>query len=947
MNRISNPAAAMVSGDCYTLEVSPLYGDLIMVRTFDLIVFGDEVPGVLALVTAARELRQRTGDWPRSLLMLKGPATGLIGGHLVRGGLSYLDRSGIPADVRRRHGLDTFGDPPAIYQEFLKRAQVQFIALDPLRANAALRAMLGEVGALMTGQAEIAEVLKTRSRLSGIRLTRGETFLAGQFIDATVNAELAQAAGVKKLQGFATFGLPEAELPVTLCFETEGVSVAKVREVEDYYLRNLLDSQSSMGQQLLKLASGGDPGISKFLENSLRDAQGRPLKLYSDRDFIDVRSRALSIGYHARRNRAFSLKKSGFLLDNGNVAILPGNRLSWNSLLWFVTGSEAEALARKNARPTEAMLGEFEQVRRWFMESFGASDVRPAEELYIRHAGNISGAVSPLSGAKMLNGGVDAGEALGTFGYHFDVRGGIEGLGQKARGKGYESVSIHAKPVFNIGIDHAQVKSVANLAVVSPASDFPGYASSAGRIVEYNVGVAQGLGIAAALALHQGRQLSEIANSEVRQVLAQRGQLSKVYGIRQTEAAQYLQEFETVLAPAEVEPSPPGELQDITGHWAEGFIEDLFEREVISGVGNRRFLPDAPLTRASFAAILAKAFEVPSVREPQVFLDVSAGFWGYSAIRKANQMGFMAGFPNGSFRPEDSVTRTQAWVAIVNGLGLAPQADMEVLSFYGDRKQIPSYAQTAIAQATVAELVANYPNRRRLRPQASMTRAEVAVTVYQALVQLGKVPPRESPYVITADTLAAPAFTDLDDHWTAPFVAVLMRKGLLNGYPDGSFRPDAPLSRAAFATLLATAFNPPPVREAIAFRDVSPGFWAAEAIQQVARGGFMSGVGGDRFAPQLNVQRVSIWLALVSGQNLGDADVARLEQFRDHQEIATAAKPAVAMAVQRGLVVNYPDGDRLNPNRDATRGEVAVILYQALLDAGLWDIEAIDSPYLV
>ena len=56
-----------------------------MVRTFDLIVFGDEVPGVLALVTAAREVRQRTGAWPRSLLMLKGPATDPIGGHLVRG----------------------------------------------------------------------------------------------------------------------------------------------------------------------------------------------------------------------------------------------------------------------------------------------------------------------------------------------------------------------------------------------------------------------------------------------------------------------------------------------------------------------------------------------------------------------------------------------------------------------------------------------------------------------------------------------------------------------------------------------------------------------------------------------------------------------------------------------------------------------------------------------
>ncbi|WP_159786899.1 S-layer homology domain-containing protein [Sodalinema gerasimenkoae] len=918
-----------------------------MVRSFDLIVFGDEVPGILALVTAARELRQRTGSWPRSLLMLKGAATEPIGGHLVRGGLSYLDRSGIPVDLRQRHGLATFGDPPAIYQEFLTRSQVDLIALDPKRANPALRAMLGEVGAMMTGQVEIAEVLKTGTRISGLRLTRGETFLAKQFIDATVNAELAQQAGVKKLQGFATFGLPEAELPVTLCFETEGVTVAKVREVENYYLHHLLDAQSPLGQEWLKRASGGDLAIVKFLRDSLTNAQGQPLRLYSDRDFIDVRSRALSIGYHARRNKPFSLKDSGFLLDNGNVAILPGNRLSWNSLLWFVTGAEAEALARNQARPTEAILGEFEQVRRWFMETFGASEVRPAAELYIRHAGNIAGAVSPLSGAQMLDGGVPAEEALATFGYHFDVRGGIEGLGKKARAKGYESVSVQAKPVFNVGIRQAQVKGIPNFAVVSPASDFPGYASSAGRIVEYNVGVAQGLGIAAAIALDQGRQLSEITNLEVRQVLAQRGRLSKVYGIRQPDAAQYLASFEKALAPAVVEPEPAGELRDIAGHWAQPFIEALFEREIIAGMGHRRFMPDEPLTRAAFAAILAKAFDIPSVRDPQVFLDVSAGFWGYQAIRKANQMGFIAGFPNGSFRPEELVTRTQAWVAVVNGLNLAPEADVELLSFYGDRNQIPSYAQTAVARATQAELVANYPNRRQLQPQASMTRAEVAVTVYQALVKLGRLPEIESPYVITAGTLAAPPFTDLDGHWTAEFVTALTAKGLISGYPDKTFRPDAPLSRAAFATLLAKAFDPEPVREAIAFRDVSPGFWAAKAIQQVARGGFMSGVGGDRFAPNLNLQRLSIWLALVNGQNLGEADVSKLQPFQDAGEIPTAAKPAVAMALKRGLVVNYPEGDRLNPNRDATRGEVAVILYQALLDAGLWDFEAIDSPYLI
>lgn len=809
--------------------------------------------------------------------------------------------------------------------------------------------MLGEVGGLVTGNAEIAEVLKTGNRMTGIRLTRGDTYLARQFLDATVNAELAQYAGVPKLRGFGTFGLPEAELPVTLCFETFGVTVGKLRQVEDYYLRNLLDPNSRVGRTWLDIASGGRAAIADLLRRSLTDSTGNPLDLYSERDFVDVRGRALSIGYHARRNKAFSLKDTGFLLDNGNVAVLGRDRLSWNSLLFFVTGSEAEALARNRALPTEAMLAEFENVRRWFVESFGATAVRPARELYIRHAGNILNAVSPLSGAQMLAGGVPDGEALGTFGYHFDVRGGIDGLGQKAIAKGYQSISVHEKPIFNIGIRHAQLRDPANLAVVSPGSGFEGYASSAGRIVEYNVGVAQGLGVAAALAQVQGRQLGEVSNAEVRSQLQRRGKLSQVYGVRYDAPAEALKTFEKTLKPQKEEPIKETGLTDIDGHWAEAFVRALSDRGIVAGTGNRQFQPDLPLTRAAFAAILTQAFDLPPVREPQVFLDVTPAFWGYSAIRAANQQGFMAGFPNGTFRPGENVTRSQAFVALVSGLNLTrPSEDVEsVLSFYRDRPQIPRYAEGAIVTATTTGLVANYPNLHQLQPQAQMTRAEVAVTVYQALHHLGRVPQLDSPYLVTSDRLSAALFSDLDGHWSREFVEALSDRGILDGYPDGTFRPQRPISRAAFASLLTRAFDPQPQRPAVAFRDVPANFWGAEAIDRAYRGKLMSGVSGDRFAPQTNLRRVAAIVALAHGLDVAGADGSVLSQFEDADDLPDWAKPAVAAAVSAGIVANYPDSDRLNPNRDATRGEVAVMLYRALRAPGRVRGEDISSPYIV
>ena len=63
--------------------------------------------------------------------MAKADADRELGGHLVRGRLAYLDRSQISPDIRRRFGLPTFGDPPALYREFLRDAGVDTIALDP------------------------------------------------------------------------------------------------------------------------------------------------------------------------------------------------------------------------------------------------------------------------------------------------------------------------------------------------------------------------------------------------------------------------------------------------------------------------------------------------------------------------------------------------------------------------------------------------------------------------------------------------------------------------------------------------------------------------------------------------------------------------------------------------------------------------------------------------
>ncbi|MCL6433347.1 MAG: FAD-dependent oxidoreductase [Leptolyngbyaceae cyanobacterium HOT.MB2.61] len=516
------------------------------IRTYDVIVFGDEVPGIMAVVAAAREFNRRTGRRLRALLMFKGNSQAGVGGHLVRGGLAYLDRSSIPLDVRQSLGLATFGDPSSLYKEFLQRSGVIQIALDPRKADAALRKMLSEAGVDILSRIQIESVLKEGNRISGIRLTHGETYLAKQFIDATVNAELAQAAGVRKLQGFGTFGLPDSELPVTLVFETEGLSIQRLKEVELSYIRRLTNPNDAEAQRYIAIAAGSNQALADFLRKDCVDAQGKPKTMVVGQDHIDIRCRALSIFYHAFRGKKLSLAESGMVLDQANIACLPGGRLSWNALLCYTTGAQAEALARAGAKPTAAMVEEVSFIERW-LKGVGATRVRPMLELYIRHAGNVMDAVEPLSGARMLEGGVLANEAIATFGYHLDVRGGITGLGARANERGIESITFHTPPLFNVGIRHALMRSVPNLAVVSPASGFDGYACAAGRIVEFNVAVGQGVGIAAAIALNSNRNLADIPNREVRQVLVQTGQLPKIYGRANMLEASRLQAFESTM----------------------------------------------------------------------------------------------------------------------------------------------------------------------------------------------------------------------------------------------------------------------------------------------------------------------------------------------------------------------------------------------------------------
>jgi hypothetical protein len=170
---------------------------------------------------------------------------------------------------------------------------------------------------------------------------------------------------------------------------------------------------------------------------------------------------------------------------------------------------------------------------------------------------------------------------------------------------------------------------------------------------------------------------------------------------------------------------------------------------------------------------------------------------------------------------------------------------------------------------------------------------------------------------------------------------------VIAGFPDGSFRPEEPVTRAQFAAIVSKAFNRQPVRQPVQFTDIPAGFWATNAIQAAYTTGFLAGYPGNAFRPNENIPRAQVLVSLANGLNYaatGTADSV-LVAYNDAASIPDYARPSIAAATQRQIVVNYPDVRTLNPNQAATRAEVAAFVYQALVSAG--QVSAINSPYIV
>ncbi|OWA35023.1 hypothetical protein B9G55_14915 [Saccharibacillus sp. O16] len=183
----------------------------------------------------------------------------------------------------------------------------------------------------------------------------------------------------------------------------------------------------------------------------------------------------------------------------------------------------------------------------------------------------------------------------------------------------------------------------------------------------------------------------------------------------------------------------PMTFADVTSGWAQTAVNDMGSRMVVNGFQDGSFRPNQDMTRAEFAEVMVRGLGLKPQTGKARFSDVQEGDWYNEAILTASQYGLIEGFEDGTFRPQDNITREQAMQIMakamkVSGLKqkLAAGDAAALLVPFADAAKVSAWAKNSVADNLQAGIVTGR-GEKMLAPQAGITRAEVALMIRNLL----------------------------------------------------------------------------------------------------------------------------------------------------------------------------------------------------------------------
>ena len=178
-------------------------------------------------------------------------------------------------------------------------------------------------------------------------------------------------------------------------------------------------------------------------------------------------------------------------------------------------------------------------------------------------------------------------------------------------------------------------------------------------------------------------------------------------------------------------------------------------------------------------------------------------------------------------------------------------------------------------------------------------------------------------------------------YWASCPIDKLATNDVVVGYPDRMFKPSKNISRAEFATMLIKGFehnmysyNPEKL-----FSDVPTNHWASSAITAAVHQNLLKGYPNGTFMPNHNVTRAEALCALAKGVKCPEVDKCKaqqiLSQYTDGNTVPEWAQIPIATALEKGALNDSPNPKMIAPYKDATRAEIASMLQNIRVNAGI------------
>lgn len=167
---------------------------------------------------------------------------------------------------------------------------------------------------------------------------------------------------------------------------------------------------------------------------------------------------------------------------------------------------------------------------------------------------------------------------------------------------------------------------------------------------------------------------------------------------------------------------------DMNHHWAKNVVEKLSEKNIIAGYSDGSFRPDNMITRAEFAKLVVAALDFKGGTTTE-FRDVSENDWFYNCVNIAAGNGLIIGY-DGLFVPDAFITRQDAALILYRALAKKSMITDGTYEFL-DEQSISAYAKVAVETLASQNIVKGYDGK--FSPTSNTTRGETAQMIYNVL----------------------------------------------------------------------------------------------------------------------------------------------------------------------------------------------------------------------